>query len=102
MNNVAATSSIPNTDESSNINENSTNNLDEHESQETSDAGSSVEPPTIKPLAPSRGAGASIFGGAKPVDTAARELEIEKKLQELQMANSETGDDQSEKGSSSR
>ncbi len=79
------------------------NNLDEHESHDTSDAGSSHESSTIKPLALSRGAGASIFGGAKPVDTAARELEIERKLKELQMANSETGEEQqSEKGSLSR
>jgi hypothetical protein len=101
VNNVAATSSISNTDDSPNINENSMNNLDEHESHDTSDAGSSHESSTVKPLAPSRGAGASIFGGAKPVDTAARELEIERKLKELQIANSETGEDQNRKGSSS-
>jgi hypothetical protein len=51
---------------------------------------------------PSRGAGASIFGGAKPVDTAAKELEIERKIKELQLANSETGEDQNDKGTSSR
>ena len=39
---------------------------------------------------PSRGAGASIFGGAKPVDTAARELEIERKIKEMQIATAET------------
>jgi len=36
-----------------------------------------------------RGAGASIFGGAKPVDTTARELEIEKKIRDLQVTNEE-------------
>ncbi len=105
MNNVAANSSLSNTEESPNINENSINNPDEYQHQEshdTSDAGSSVEPSIIKPLAPSRGAGPSIFGGAKPVDTAARELEIERKLQELKLANSETGDDQNEKLQPSR
>jgi len=105
VNNVAATSSISHTDDSPNINENSTNNPDEYpqqESHETSDAGSSIGPSIVKPLAPSRGAGASIFGGAKPVNTAAKELEIEKKLKELQLANHETGEDQNEKGSSSR
>jgi hypothetical protein len=51
---------------------------------------------------PSRGAGASIFGGAKPVDTAARELEIEKKMQEFQIANSETSADNEEKRTSQR
>jgi hypothetical protein len=49
-----------------------------------------------------RGAGVSIFGGAKPVDTAAKELEIEKKLKELQMATGEPLDDTEDKGSSSR
>lgn len=78
------------------------NNPDEHESRETSDAGSSVEPSINKPLAPSRGAGASIFGGAKPVDTAAKELEIERKLKELQVASGETGEDETDKGPSSR
>jgi hypothetical protein len=88
------------------MNDHSTNNPDEYqrlESRGTSDAGSSIGPSSVRPLAPSRGAGASIFGGAKPVDTAAKELEIERKLKELQMANSETGEDQqSEKGSLSR
>ena len=36
-----------------------------------------------------RRAGASIFGGAKPVDTTARELEIEKKIRDLQVTNEE-------------
>jgi len=107
VNNVAATSSpLSNTEDSPSMNDNSTNNPDEYqrlESRGTSDAGSSVGPSSVRPLAPSRGAGASIFGGAKPVDTAAKELEIERKLKELQMANSETGEDQqSEKGTSSR
>jgi hypothetical protein len=103
VNNVAANSSLSNTDESPNVNEYSTNNPDEHqESYDTSDAGSSVEPSTVKPLAPSRGAGASIFGGAKPVDTAARELEIEKKLLETQTSNNETSADNEERKPASR
>ena len=60
----------------------------------------SDEQPIIKP---SRGAGASIFGGAKPVDTAARELEIEKKLNELQIpANDKPEGDNEEKSSPTR
>jgi hypothetical protein len=105
VNNVAATSSISNTEDSPSNNENFTNNSDEYQQQEshdTSDVGSSVEQSIVKPLAPSRGAGASIFGGAKPVDTAARELEIERKLKELQVAGGETGEDQEDKGLSSR
>lgn len=42
------------------------------------------------------GAGASIFGGAKPVDTAARELEIERKMKEMQMAASETNSEETQ------
>ncbi len=105
VNNVAANSSISNTEDSPNINETSSNHPDEYqhqESYETSEAGSSVGPSIVKPLVPSRGAGASIFGGAKPVDTAAKELEIERKIKELQLANSETGEDQNDKGTSSR
>lgn len=41
----------------------------------------------VELVAPSRGAGSSIFGGAKPVDTTARELEIEKKMKDLQVTN---------------
>jgi len=51
---------------------------------------------------PSRGAGASIFGGAKPVDTTAREREIEEKLKELQVTTGETTSENEEKPSSSR
>jgi len=106
VNNVAATSSpLSNTEDSPSMNDHSTNNPDEYqrlESRGTSDAGSSVGQSSVRPLAPSRGAGASIFGGAKPVDTAAKELEIERKLKELQIANNETGDDNNERGSSSR
>lgn len=57
------------------------------------------EQSTVKP---SRGAGASIFGGAKPVDTAARELEIEKKLLETQTSNNETSADNEERKPASR
>ncbi len=53
-------------------------------------------------MKPSRGAGASIFGGAKPVDTAARELEIEKKLLETQTSNNETSADNEERKPASR
>ena len=105
VNNIARTSSISNTEDSPSMNENLSNHANEYHRQEShdlSDVGSSVEQSTVKPLAPSRGAGASIFGGAKPVDTAAKELEIERKLKELQLANNETGGDQEEKGSSSR
>ena len=49
-----------------------------------------------------RGAGSSIFGGAKPVDTAAKEMEIERRLKELQMSTSETKDDEEEKSSAPR
>ena len=75
---------------------------DEHEARElndsTSQADGSDEQSTAKPA---RGAGASIFGGAKPVDTSTRELEIEKKLKELQMVAGETTGDSEEKPSSS-
>jgi hypothetical protein len=96
-------SSITNTtnqqieDSSINDNENDYQQQDSHESNSrvnTSDEQSSVKP--------SRGAGASIFGGAKPVDTTARELEIEKKIQEFQVSTKETSADNEEKTSSSR
>ncbi|CAF3952473.1 unnamed protein product [Rotaria sordida] len=107
VNNVAATSSsIANTEDSPSINEHLTNDPIEYQQQEsndTSEIGSSIEKSTGKPLVPpSRGAGTSIFGGAKPVDTAAKELEIQKRLEELQMANTETGRDHYDKGPSSR
>ncbi|CAF4825509.1 unnamed protein product [Rotaria sp. Silwood1] len=102
VNNIAGTSSIINSEESPSINEHNSNEYLQHESNNTSEVGSSIEKSTIKSLAPSRGAGSSIFGGAKPVDTAAKELEIERRLQELQMANTETGRDHYDKGSSSR
>ncbi|CAF1453054.1 unnamed protein product [Rotaria sordida] len=107
VNNVAATSSsIANTEDSPSINEYLTNDPIEYQQQEsndTSEIGSSIEKSTGKPLVPpSRGAGTSIFGGAKPVDTAAKELEIQKRLEELQMANTETGRDHYDKGPSSR
>jgi len=111
VNNVAAnadesSSSVKNTSihptDDSSINE----DRDEHQQQESGDsndnpsrANTSDEQSAVKP---SRGAGASIFGGAKPVDTTARELEIEKKLKELQMANSETSGDNEEKAASSK
>jgi hypothetical protein len=119
VNNVAANaaqSSLSNADESSSSVKNTSihpaddssinENRDEYQQQESGDsndnpsrANTSDEQSTIKP---SRGAGASIFGGAKPVDTTARELEIEKKLKELQMANSETSGDNEEKAASSK
>ena len=102
---TAVHSSPSNVNESPNLHESSTSHPDEYqrqESHETSEAGSSVEPLNAKSSAPSRGAGASIFGGAKPVNTAAKELEIERKLQELQMANSESKDEQTERPVQSR
>ena len=110
MNNVAANaaqSSPSNPDESSSslhqtqdssINENRDEDQHQESNENNSQINTSDEQSTVKP---SRGAGASIFGGAKPVDTAARELEIEKKLKELQMTNNETAGDTEEKASSS-
>jgi len=114
INNVAANaeqSSISNLDESSSsiqqtqdssINE----NRDEYQQQESRDSNDNIsgvntsdEQSVVKP---SRGAGASIFGGAKPVDTAARELEIEKKLQEFQISNNETSGDNEERKPTSK
>ncbi|CAF4161957.1 unnamed protein product [Rotaria sp. Silwood2] len=106
LNNITTTLSISNIEESPSINEHLSNNPDEYQQQQqsnnTSEVGSSIEKSSVKQLAPSRGAGASIFGGAKPVDTAAKELEIQKKLEALQMANTDTGKDYYDKGSSSR
>ena len=84
VNSAVVNSSPSNLDES---HENSSNHPDEYQRQESHETS---------------GAGASIFGGARPVNTAAKELEIERKLQELQMANSETTDDQTERPPSSR
>ncbi|CAF1269064.1 unnamed protein product [Adineta ricciae] len=111
INNVAANagqSSISNADESSSplantsTQQNQDLSLNEHrddnEAQESRNSDDRVntsdEQSTVKP---SRGAGASIFGGAKPVDTTAREREIEKKLKELEMTSSETTGDTEEK-----
>ncbi|CAF3960278.1 unnamed protein product [Adineta steineri] len=102
VDNVAATSSLSNTENSPSMNDSNPDEYQQQGSHEPSEAGSSIEQSTVKPLAPSRGAGASIFGGAKPVDTAAKELEIERKLKELQLANSETGEEHTEKVSTSR
>ena len=41
---------------------------------------------------------ASIFGGAKPVDTTAREKEIEQKLNKLSVGGEEEGEKQGEEG----
>lgn len=73
------------------VDQTSPNNSDENQHNE-SDAGSRVELTTNKTVAPTRSANASIFGTAKPVDTAAKELEIEKKLRDMQVNN----DDQEE------
>ncbi|CAF2859805.1 unnamed protein product [Rotaria sp. Silwood2] len=115
INNIAE-SSISNPDESSSaitnksiqqtqdssINEN-TDESQQQESQDSNENTSRVntldEQSTVKPT---RGAGASIFGGAKPVDTTARELEIEKKMKELQMTTNETSVDNEDKGTASR
>ena len=104
VNNVAANaeqSLTSNPDDSSSSltnqqNADSPNNENEQESQQ-GDFHDSAQS-TVKP---SRGAGASIFGGAKPVDTAARELEIEKKLRETQIT-SEPSTENEERKSSTR
>ena len=111
INNVAANarqSSISNADDPSSPSANTStqrnqdSSLNEHrddnepqESRNSDDrVNTSDEQSTMKP---SRGAGASIFGGAKPVDTTAREREIEKKLKELEITSSETTGDTEEK-----
>ena len=71
-----------------------------HESNEDSSQANASDESTLPK--PSRGAGASIFGGAKPVDTTAKELEIEKKLKESQVISSETTGDTEDRGPSSR
>lgn len=116
MNNVAADgnqSSISHTDESSgtrpserraqdsSAHENHRDD-DEHETRESNDSTSQADGSEEQSLGkPSRGAGASIFGGARPVDTSTREKEIEKKLKELQLVAGETTGDGEEKSSSS-
>lgn len=100
MNNVAANaeqSLTSNPDDSSSSLTNSTNQ--QNPDSPGNEAGQDNEQSTVKL---SRGAGASIFGGAKPVDTAARELEIEKKLRETQLTSSEPTADTEEKKPPSR
>ncbi|UJR33901.1 hypothetical protein I4U23_021320 [Adineta vaga] len=116
VNNVAANagqSSISNADDSSSsianrytqqtqdssINEHRDDNQHEESRNSNDQVNTPDEQSTVKP---SRGAGASIFGGAKPVDTTAREREIEKKLSEIQITSSETTGDSEEKTSSTK
>lgn len=81
----------------------STNETSSDHQQDTTDSASRVNTTDEQPTAkPSRGAGASIFGGAKPVDTLARELEIEKKMKELQMTGEKSEDTEEKPASSSR
>lgn len=98
VNNVAANvndSSISNADEttsltntSGHLHDSSHEQRDDNQPQDSNDDSASTKP--------SRGAGASIFGGAKPVDTAARELEIERKMKEMQMATNETTNEETQ------
>lgn len=95
VNNVAANARQQSIPDESSPSQTSTPNPDaaaneENQQQEFQEG----EQSTVKP---SRGATASIFGGAKPVDTTARELEIEKKLRELSTANAETSGETEEK-----
>lgn len=97
--------SISHTEDSPSLNESSTTHPDEYQRQDShnvSETGSSIDQTSVKSPVVSRGVGASIFGGAKPVDTTAREMEIERKLNELKMAENETGEEEHEKVSSSR
>ncbi|CAF4413611.1 unnamed protein product, partial [Rotaria magnacalcarata] len=108
MNN-AAQSSVSNPDESSSSITNKINQQDssrdehpdenEHQELRSPNDNATDEQSTFKP---SRGAGASIFGGAKPVDTTARELEIERKIKEQQLTSGETPVDTEDKGASTR
>lgn len=81
-------------------------NQDEYQQQKSNDStGDNSQINTFDEQStakPSRGAGASIFGGAKPVDTAAREFEIERKLKEMELANRETAGENENKISSSK
>lgn len=92
VNNVAANvndSSISNADDTTSLTNTSGLLHDSsHEHRDDAQQHDSNEDSSV--AKPSRGAGASIFGGAKPVDTAARELEIERKIKEMQIATAET------------
>ena len=106
VNNVAANaaqSTISNADESPSSTANTSRQADDsslNEQRDSNDLASTTdEQSTVKSA---RGAGASIFGGAKPVDTTAREREIEKKLQELQVTAPETTADTEEKPAAAR
>jgi hypothetical protein len=107
--NDAAQSSVSNPDESSSSITNKTNQHDSsrdehHDENEHQESRSPNDNPTDEQstFKPSRGAGASIFGGAKPVDTTARELEIERKIKEQQLTSGETPIDTEDKGASTR
>lgn len=80
VNNVAANARQSNPDEPTS----SLTDQDSHESEQST-------------LRPTHGATASIFGGAKPVDTTAKEAEIEKKLKEITIANAEGSEETEEK-----
>jgi hypothetical protein len=73
---------------------------DDHEPNGDNSAVNASDEPSAPKL--SRGAGASIFGGAKPVDTTAKELEIEKKLKESQVTSTETTGETEDRGPSAR
>ena len=98
MNNVAANvndSSISNADETSSFT-NTSGQLHDSPQEQRDDVSAPDSTTDSSAAKPSRGAGASIFGGAKPVDTAARELEIERKMKELQVeATNEETDEKS-------
>ncbi|CAF0896396.1 unnamed protein product [Adineta ricciae] len=103
--NVGMNRSISHTEDTPSLNESSTTHPDDYQRQDShnvSETGSSIDQAAVKSPVASRGVGASIFGGAKPVDTTARELEIERKLNELKMVENETGEEEHEKISSSR
>lgn len=90
VNNVAANARQSNPDEpsSSLTQQDSINTENQHEDFQEG------EQTTAKSV---RGAGASIFGGAKPVDTTAREAEIEKKMKELALTSNEASGETEEK-----
>lgn len=74
-------------------------NLSNNDHQEQSNEVGSTESSAAQKAA--RGAGSEIFGGAKPVDTLAKELEIEKKLKEMELSAPDSpGDDHHEKQTS--
>lgn len=110
VNNVAANvtdSSISNADETGSLGNTSTGQLQDlshehrddtqHESNDDASRANPSEESAASKAA--RGVGASIFGGAKPVDTAAREAEIERKLKQMQMASNEGSRDEAEEKS---